>query len=61
MLCGNPDGRRVWGRMDTCVCVTVSLCSPSETTTMLLISYPPMQNKKLKVRKVFFFPLGIGK
>ena len=21
MLCGSLDGRRVWGRMDTCVCV----------------------------------------
>ena len=41
------DGRRVWGRMDTCLYLAESLrCSP-ETTTTLLISYSPLQNKKL--------------
>ena len=39
MLCGNLDGRGVWGRMDTCVCVAESLCCPPEITTTLLISY----------------------
>ena len=44
--CGSLDGRGVWGRMDTCICVTESLhCSP-ETITTLLISYTPIQNKK---------------
>ena len=48
MLCGSLDGRGVWGRMDTCICVAESLhCSP-ETVTTLLISYTPIQNKKLK-------------
>ena len=48
-LCGNLDGRGVWGRMDTCICMAESLhCSP-ETTTILLISYNPIQNKKFKV------------
>ena len=38
----------VWGRMVTCICMAKSLhCSP-ETITTLLISYTPMQNKKLK-------------
>ena len=38
MLGGSLDGRGVWGRMDTCVCVTESLCCPPEIIT-LLISY----------------------
>ena len=39
MLCGSLDGRGVWGRMDTSVCVAESLhCSP-ETITALLIGY----------------------
>ena len=38
MLCGRLDGRGVWDRMDTCICMTKSLCSASETIT-LLISY----------------------
>ena len=33
MLCGNFYGREVWGRMDTCICMTESLI------TVLLISY----------------------
>ena len=48
MLCGSLDGKGVWGRMDTCICMAESFhCSP-ETTTTLLISYTPIQNKKLK-------------
>ena len=39
MLGSSLDGRGVWGRMDTCVCVTESLCCPPEITTTLLISY----------------------
>jgi len=39
MLCGSLDGRGVWGRMDTCICMAESLsCSP-QTTVTLLISY----------------------
>ena len=48
MLCGSLDGWGVWGRMDTHIRVAESLhCSP-ETITALLISYTPIQNKKLK-------------
>ena len=44
MLCGSLDERQVWGRMDTCICMTESLhCSP-ETATTLLIFYTPIQN-----------------
>ena len=41
-------GRGVWGRMDTCICMTESLHCSSENITALLISYTPTQNKKLK-------------
>ena len=39
MLHGNLDGRGVWGRMDTCICMAESLCCPPETITTSLISY----------------------
>ena len=36
---GSLDGRGVWGRMDTCMCMEKPLpCSP-ETITTLLIGY----------------------
>ena len=51
VLCGSLDGRRVWGRMDTCICMAESLhCSP-ETITPLLIGYILVQNKKFKRKK----------
>ena len=46
MLCGNPDGRGVWGRMDTCICMSESLCYSPETVTTLLIGYTLIQSKK---------------
>ena len=53
MLYGNLDGRGVWGRMDTCICMADSLhCSP-ETITTLLISYTTIHNKKLKSFNLF--------
>ena len=48
MLCGSLQGRGVWGRMDTCICMAESLCCQPETITSLLISYTPIWNKKLK-------------
>jgi len=51
MLCGSLDERGVWGRMDTCICMTKSLhCSP-ETITTLLIGYTPIQKEKFKKRR----------
>ena len=45
MLCGSLDGREVWERMDTCICMAESLhCSP-EIITTLLIGYAPVQNR----------------
>ena len=51
MLCGSLDGRGVWWRMDTCICLAESLCCSPETITKLLIGYTAIQNKKL----LFFF------
>ena len=49
VLCASPDGRGLWGRIDTGMCMAESLrCSP-ETTTTLLTDYIPIQNKKLEV------------
>jgi len=36
--------------MDTCICMTESLCCPPETIT-LLIGYPSIYNKKLERKK----------
>ena len=47
VLCGSLDGRGIWGRMDTCICMAESLCCLPETITTLLISYIPIQNKCL--------------
>ena len=48
MLCASLDGRRVWRRMDTCICMTESFsCSP-ETTTTLFISYAVAAAKSLQ-------------
>ena len=45
MLCDSLDGKEIWGRMDTCICMAESLCCPPETIT-LLISYTPQFFKK---------------
>ena len=50
MLCGSLDGRGIWGTMDTCVCMTESLCCSLKTVTTLSISYSPIQNKKFKIK-----------
>ena len=49
MLCGDLDGRQLWGRMGTSICSAESLCCSPETTTALLIGYTPIQDKKFKV------------
>ena len=51
MLSGSLDGRGIWGRMDTRICMAESLCCSPETVTTLLISYTPIQNKKLKKKR----------
>ena len=51
MLCGSLDGTGVWGRMDTCIYMADFLCCSPETTTTLLISYTPIQNKTFQFKK----------
>jgi len=36
------DGRGVWGRMDTCICMAEPLCCPPEIIPTLLIRYSPI-------------------
>ena len=52
MLCASLDGRGIWGRINTCICMAESLCCSPETTTTLSIGYSPVQNafgiKKIK-------------
>ena len=58
MLCGSPDEKLIYGRMDTCVCKVLLHCSP-ETVITLFIGYTPIQNKKSKipvVRSVYMLP-----
>ena len=56
ILCGSLDGRRIWGKMDTClnICMAESLCYPPETLKTLLIGYTPKQNKKFIKKKWIF-------
>jgi len=39
-----PEWEGVWGRMDTCICMTEALCCSPETITTLLIGYIPIKN-----------------
>ena len=44
VLCVSLDGMGFWRRMDTCICMAESLCYSSETITILLIGYTPIQS-----------------
>ena len=48
MSCSSLDGRGIWGRTDTFICMAESLCFPPETITTLFISYTPKLNKKFQ-------------
>ena len=51
------DERRVWGRMDTCIYMTESLCCPPETITTLLFDYNVlMVNNPLDIKRHGFNP-----
>ena len=50
MLCGSLDGRGVWGRMDTCIGMTDSLCCSPETISILFVNWL-YSNIKLKALK----------
>ena len=51
MLCGSLDGRGVWGKMDSGICIAESLHRSPETITIMLIGYTPIQNKKFKKKR----------
>ena len=52
MLCASLDGRRVWGRMDKCICMAKPLYySPKSTTTLLIVFIPEYNIKSLKFEK----------
>ena len=40
MLCGSLDGREVWGRMNTCICIGEAL-SVHPKLSQLLLGYTP--------------------
>ena len=48
MLHSSLDGRGVWGRMDTCVCMAESLCRSPEAITTLLMVYAAAAAKSLQ-------------
>ena len=53
MLRASLDGSKVWGRMDTCICLSESLhCSPGTTTTLLISCYK-IRSLNLKIKKNF--------
>ena len=43
-FCGSLDGKGIWGRMDTCICMTEPLCCSSENITTLLVGSTPVQD-----------------
>ena len=54
--CYVPAWIGVWGRIDPCMWMAESICCPPETIITLLISYTPIQNKKLKKKKKVLQP-----
>ena len=57
-LCGGLDGRRVWGRMDTCKCRADFLrCSP-ETITTVLTGYTKKKSVKRSTMLKDFSVIG---
>ena len=56
VLSGSLDRRGLWGRMDTCICMTESVWCSSETIQhSWLIGYTPIQNKMLKKFKLLLY------
>ena len=56
-----PGWEGLWGRvdLDTCICTAESFCSSPETVTTFLISYTPIQNKKLKKKMLVSVDLNL--
>ena len=38
VFCNNVNGKRIWKRIDTCICITESLCWIPESNTTLLVN-----------------------
>ena len=38
-LCNKLNGKRIWKRIDICLCITESCCCRPETKIVLLITY----------------------
>ena len=53
---GSMDGRGVWGRMDTQICMAESplCCSPEAITTWFVNWLYAIQNKKFKKKRAMF-------
>ena len=51
------DGRRVWGRKGTCICMAESLCCPPEIITALLTSYK-VKSEVAQLCPILCGPLG---
>ena len=39
ILCNNLNGKRIWKRIDTCICITEPLCCTPETNTTLFFFF----------------------
>ena len=49
IFCSNlSEKKKIWERIDMCICKTESLCCSSETNTTLLTNCTPTWNKKFK-------------
>ena len=56
VLCGSLDGRGVWGRMDTCICIAESFrCSPE--ISQHWYTAIPQYKIKSKKKKIHWFSL----
>ena len=42
ILCNKLNGKRIWKRIDICICITESFCCRPETKIVLLITYAPI-------------------
>ena len=48
IFCSKVNGKRIWKRINTHICITESLCCTPETNTTLLTNYEPIKNEKGK-------------
>ena len=61
LLCGSLDGKGVWGRMDTSVCMAESLCCPPETNNIVnQLATPQYKIKSKKKKKKEHGPITAG-